>query len=61
MDVWFTAILLKLVKHVESAVTCSEHRRHSARTGEGPADPLTYLHSAIGIRIMTARYCEWRR
>jgi len=36
--------LLKSVKNVESAATYSEHRRHSARTGEVPADPLTYLH-----------------
>jgi len=33
----------------------------SARTGEGPADPLTYLDIAIGIRGMTARDCERRR
>jgi len=43
-------------------VVKSEHRRHSARTGEVPADPFTFLYVAIRKRRITARNCErWRK
>lgn len=37
-----------------------EHWRHGTWTGEGPADPLTYLHTALRIIRMTATNYEWR-
>jgi len=41
-------------------VVRSEHRRQGAWTGDGPADPLTYLHTALRIRRMTATNYELR-
>ena len=41
-------------------VVRSEHRRQGARRGEGPADPLTYLHIALRVIRMTATNYEWR-
>jgi len=37
----------------------SEHRQHSARTGEGSADSVTYLH--IAHKKKNDRNCDQRK
>jgi len=51
--------MISMAPRLGHEVVRSEHRRHGARAGEGPGDPLTYLHTALRIR-MTATNCEWR-
>ena len=37
--------MISLAPRPAHEMVTSEYRRHNARTGAGPAHPLTYLHS----------------